>query len=291
MLEFQLTDDTPLIREGITCYRCDSSVQVGESEETVSHCFCEFECEEPLIQFASDKEREKDYFLLYYESSDEDLETIYKINETTLEDGTHGEAIEDGFLVDFTKIYNTLGGGIYTLTMEVTEWGVEFEKKYGKFKVAPFNIKRADGTVKIEAIQNGEIEKSFNFKGNNVPFSLRIPGILTDKTYVYELLDTPDNKRRDRQIHDRFWNEYNLIFNLNKYNFAELIFENMLIGSELYISDYSLENQHRENPFNRIPLRLVETESEHIKKTNTTQYTVKLKDAIRDGVKHPYIKK
>ena len=82
-----------------------------------------------------------------------------------------------------------------------------------------------------------------------------------------------------------------LIFNLNKYNFAELIFENMLIGSELYISDYSLENQHRENPFNRIPLRLVETESEHIKKTNTTQYTVKLKDAIRDGVKHPYIKK
>ncbi len=289
MLEFQLPNTTTLIREGITCFRCDASINVEDTTNEIDYCFCDVECETPLIQFASNEEREKDYFTLYYKSKDDTSTTQYFIDDTELIDGVHGVAITSGFEVDFTKIYNTLGGGDYSLKMEVTEWGATFEKVYKLFKVAPFNLLRANGTVKIEAFQSGEIEKSFNFENENVKFSLRIDGILTNKTQITELIDTPDGSRRTIQVHDRFYYEYDLIFSTNKYDFSNLVLENLIIGTTLFVSDYNLQNQTRKEPFNKIPLRLIETESEHIKGTNTTQYTIKLRDALQNGIKHPYI--
>ena len=289
MLEFQLPDNNPLIREGITCFKCDSTIVIQPPPQEINYCFCDVECETPLIQFASDNEREKDYFTLYHENKDESGTVKYFIGDIELVDGLHGTSINNGFEVDFTKIYNVLGGGDYSLKMVINEWGQEFEKVYKLFKVAPFNTLRADGTVKIEAFQSGEIEKSFNFKDDNVKFSLRIDGILKNKTQITELIDTPDGKNNIVQVHDRFWYEYELIFTTNKYDFANLILENLIIGTTLFVSDYNLTNQSRSEPFNSIPLRLLETESEHIENTNTTKYTVKLTDALRDGIKHPYI--
>ena len=290
MLEFQLTDDSPLIREGITCFKCDSTVTVTPLDPETDFCFCEFECEEPLLQFAGTTEREKDYFMLYYKSEDEDLEVKYFINDTEIIDDSLGKAINNGYEVDFTKVYNVLGGGDYTLKMEIKEWGVDIVQSWGLFKVAPFNQQRADGTFKIESFQTGNIEKNFNFENENVRFSLRIPGILTNKKEVYELLDTPDGNNRDVQVHDRWWNEYDLIFDSNKYNFVKLMLNNMVFGTEVFISDYSLFNQHKKEPFNRLPLRIVETESERTIGTNTTEYTIKFRDSLRNGIKHPYIK-
>jgi hypothetical protein len=263
---------------------------VKETPSLIDYCFCNVECETPLIQFAGTEEREKDYFMLYGGSKDEASTAQYFIDDIELVDGLHGTAIKNGFEVDFTKIYNVLGGGDYSLKMVVNEWGGDVEKVYKLFKVAPFNTLRADGTVKIEAFQSGEIEKSFNFENENVKFSLRIDGILTNKTQVTELIDTRDGNNNIIQVHDRFWYEYDLIFSTNKYDFANLVLENLIIGTTLLVSDYNLSNQSKNEPFNKIPLRLLETESEPIKGTNTTQYTIKLTDALRDGIKHPYIK-
>ena len=288
MLEFQLLDGNPLIREGITCFKCDSTITVSDLNPEVNFCFCKFECEEPLLAFAGTTEREKDYFTLYGKSLDENYTQTFFINDEEIVDDTYGRTIPNGYEIDFTKVFNILGGGDYTLKKEFTEWGVTQTETWGLFRVAPFNEVRADDTVKIEAYQSGSFEKGYDFENEDVRFSLRIPGALTNKTEVYELLDTPDSRWMDQQVHDRFWNEYELIFNSNKYNFVRLILENLLFGTVLYISDYGLHNQHRKLPFNRIPLRIVETDSDHLKGTNTTNYTVKLKDALRDGIKHPY---
>lgn len=288
MLDFQLPDDSPLVREGITCFRCDSSVTVPDPVPTVEHCFCKFECEEALLHFAGDTDRTKDYFTLYGKSIDPDYTQQFFINDEEIVDETLGRNIPNGFEVDFTKVFDVLGGGDYTLKKVYTEWGIEREESWGLFKVAPFNEVRADYTVKIEAFQTGSFENGFDFEDENVKFSLRIPGTLTNKQRVNELLDTPDENWRDLQVHDRFWNEYELIFDSNKYNFVKLLLDNMIYGTTFYISDYSLSNQHKQVPFNRIPLRIVETQSEHIKDSNTTNYIVKFKDALRDGIKHPF---
>lgn len=291
MVIIQIDDTNHLDRDGITCYKADATVTITQPAETLDFCFCDFECEDYLLAFAGDTEREKDDFLLYYKSKDENLEVVYKINDIELVDVTHGEAITNGFRVDFTKIFNTLGGGDYTLKMEITEFGSEFTKSYGKFRVCPFDTFRADGTVKIEAYQNGNIESGFDYENDNVKFSLRIYGILTNKTKVNLYKDTPTNSRESIQVHNRWWYEYDLIFDSNKYNFVKLILDNMLVGSKLFISDYNLANMTKDEPFNKIQLIEKETNSEHVKNTNTTRYTVKLEDAIKNNVKHPYIQR
>jgi len=289
MLEFEISDSNITTREGITCLKCDSSITVEPPVEKVDFCFCNLECESPLLVFAGDTDREKDFFTLYHKSKDESAIIQFFINKIELVDVTHGKSIPNGFEVDFTKIFNTLGGGDYTLKKVVTEWAVETVTEWGLFRVAPFDLSRADGTVKIEAFQTGNFENGFDFENENVKFSLRIDGTLTNKNEVLELLDTPDGRRNDIQVHDRFWNEYDLIFDSNKYGFMKLLLKNMLFGTQLFVSDYSLSNQHKEIPFNRVPLRLVETDSDHIKGTNTTSYSVKLRDSLRNGVKHPFI--
>lgn len=289
MLDFNFPFVDTISRNGITCFKCDSSVDVGAVNPNIDYCFCQFECEDPLIQFAGNEEREKDYFTLYHKSLDEQSTVNFFINDIALLDGIHGKSIPNGFEVDFTKIYDVLGGGDYTLKSEVVEFSIDRTKTWGKFRVVPFNLQRANGTFKMESFQTGSIENSFDFENENVKFSLRLNGILTNKTRVVELLDTPSSRRKDVQVHDRWWYEYDLIFDSNKYDFVSLIFDNMAVGTEIFISDYNLENQTKSTPYNKIPLRLIESESEHIKGTNTTKYTVKFRDSLRNGIKHPFI--
>ena len=294
MLVFDLGDANPAIREGITCFICDSTISVTEQGPTLSTCFCDFECESPLLAFADDSdgatERTKDYFTLYYKSKDTTAIITFFIGDVELIDGTHGQAIPNGFIIDFTKIFTVLGGGQYTLNTIITgEFGITFTKSYGKFLVAPFSEERADGTVKIKSIQNGNIESGFDFGNENVTFYLRVNGIFGDKQKVNEFIKTPNGTRQDVQVHDRWWYEYAFEFGTNKYDFANLILDNMLAGDEVYFSDYNLVNMTKEKPFNNILVREVETETEHIAGTNSTTYTVKLEDALKNNIKHPYI--
>jgi len=295
MLVFDLVNSSPALREGITCFKCDSTISSSPPEDELTTCFCDFECETNLLAFADTSlnatDRTKDYFTLYYKSKDETAIIGFKIGETVLIDGTHGESISNGFIVDFTKIFTELGGGAYNLFIEVTgEFGFDFVKTFGKFQVCPFSELRADGTVKIKSIQNGNIESGFDYGNENVPFHLRIDGVFGNKQKVNEFIKTPNRSRVDVQVHDRWWYEYEFIFDSNKYTFVNLILNNLLAGDEVYFSDYNLANMTRETPFNNIMVRETETETDHVKGTNTSNYVVKLEDALKNNIKHPYIK-
>jgi len=302
MLIFDLPNTSPANREGITCYKCDSTISFTPPEDALSTCFCDFECETNLLAFAdsspSATDRTKDYFTLYYKSKDETAVISFNINGNDLIDGDHGVALftdetetdQVGFIVDFTKIFTTFGGNQYTLNIVVTnEFGATFTRSYGKFQVCEFSELRADGTVKIKSIQNGSIESGFDYANENVPFYLRIEGFFGNKQKINEFIKTPNGSRVDVQVHDRWWYEYEFIFDSNKYNFIDLILDNLLSGDEVYFSDYNLLNATRDVPYNNIMVRESETDAEHITGTNTSVYTVKLEDALKNNIKHPYI--
>lgn len=288
MLEFELPNTSPLLREGITCKLETSRVQIEDLIEAIDYCFCSFECEENLLAFAGVKEREKDFFTLYYKSKDESATINFFIDDIQLVNDTYGEVIDNGYIVDFTKVFNELGGGLYTLKIEITEFGNTFEKTYGKFEVAPYNQERADGTVRLLSIQSGNIESSFDFGREGVPFMLRFPGILTNRQKVDELKQNQNSNRVEIQVHDRWWYEYELILETNRQKFANFILNTLLPGTELYVSDYNLTNETREEPYNNIRVRQVETSIEHIKGTNTSVYVIKLEDGIKRNIKHPF---
>ena len=289
MLDFQLLDTDPLLREGITCKFGGAKVTVSPVGIKSDFCFCNFECSENLIAFAGTTKREKDYFTLYHKSQDDDAVVEFLINDIPLVDGTHGEAISSGFIVDFTKIFNEMGGGSYLLKISINEFGVLSESTYGNFDVMPFSEDMADGTVKIEGFQSGHIESSYNFENELVPFSIRLFGILGNENKVEESVITPDNDRIDIQAHERWFYEYELIFESNNHQLSRFFLDIIMPSTKLFFSDYNLSNMTKEVPFDQLQLRGKETESEHIKGTNTTVYTISLEEAVKNNVKHPYV--
>ena len=289
MLEFQLLDPDPLLREGVTCKFEGIKINVPDPVFSSDFCFCDFECDSNLIAFAGTIDREKDYFTLYHNSKDPDATVQFFINDTELVDVIHGTAISNGFIVDFTKIFSVLGGGSYLLKTTISEFGSDLELSYGKFDVMPFSELMAEGTVKIESFQNGSIESYYDFGNENVPFSIRVFGILGNENKVKTSIITPNNSREDIQAHERWHYEYECIFTSNKHGLSRFILDIMMSSDKILFSDYNKSNMTTDKPFNKLHLREVETETEHILGTNTTKYTLSLEESIKNNVKHPYL--
>jgi hypothetical protein len=152
MIDIQVTNTTNLVRNAITCLLDKTTKFIKSINDGLDFCFCQFECEQNLLVFAGANERENDLFTLYYKSQDDTATVKYFINEIEITDDTYGKIIQNGYVVDFGKVYSQLGGGIYTLKTEIEQFGETQEIKYGKFKLARFNILRANGTVKIALI-------------------------------------------------------------------------------------------------------------------------------------------
>lgn len=284
MLRFQLPDLRPLQREGITCKLEAESIDVTNEPFELDFCFCGFECEDYLKVFSGVTEREKDFFTLYHKSLDESATVEFTINDIVLEDETHGETIPNGFTVDWTKIANTLGHGVYSLTTTINEFGAEKIRTVGEFRLMPFRLEDAHGTVKIKTIHNGDLESRYNFDCENVPFEIRLPAIFGNRTRVDEFEDFSNRNRDTEQIHDRWWYEYSLDFTMKNKALLDLLINQYLSGEIIEISDYQIFNHVT---YDKLRVRLRETDIEEEQGTNYATYSIKFEDYNKDKIKHP----
>lgn len=289
MLEFQLPDPRPITSEGITCKLEDARVNVLDVPFVSDFCFCEFSCEKDLLAFAGTSKRERDFYTLYYENRDNDGSTEFFIIkngvETELVDGVHGRAIENGFIIEFTDIFNTLGSGRYSTRIDVLEFGVERIRTFQYFQVMPFNDLAADGTVRIESLQNGEIEGQFTY--NNVPFSIRVYGKLGDRQESFETIKNDTNNRIKEQVHTRNHFEYSLEINTVQHDFMIDILKNYSIGNVVTISDYNIRNQ---DVYDQLQLTRTDEAAtiDNDSQSRYAKYTIKFQDYIQNNIKRPF---
>ena len=247
MLVFNEPNTTVIPTEGIACHGCFGSVSLPPEQLELDYCFCLFECETEYKVFSGVNSREKDYFTFYYNSKDENATNTFTLlkgsDEYPLTDSTYGEIIAYGYELDWTKVANELGHGVYTLKEEISQFGRTTTRKYGKFRLLPFSLDVADGTVKIESYQSGKLENSFDFcEDSEVRFSFRVKGYFGNEKQKTETSRYVTAGRVDTNIQTRIYNEYELIFNTSDHKIARLISENMILGSRLYISDYNVLN-------------------------------------------------
>lgn len=294
MLEFQLPDDRPLLREGITCKLEGESIPIQPEDFVSDFCFCEFVCERPLIAFGGVTERERDRYTLYYQNRDEEEGTLrffgeYNGIEFELEDGVHGQSIDHGFIVDFHLILTNVGNGKYSFRINILEFGIEKVRNFKYFEVVAFNDILADGTVKIESIQNGRIESQFIY--NEVPFSIRMYGKLHDRQEIFESIQNDTNNRRVEEIHTRTHFKYSLEIDCNsvsEHRFVNDLLINYSITDQILISDYNLaRNQY---VYNKLPvIRVNESANiENSKESQYAKYTIAVEDSIQNNIKRPF---
>lgn len=289
MLEFQLPDDRPLLVEGITCKLTGGKLSIPEGPFISDFCFCEFVCETPLLAFAGVTEREKDFYTLYYQNTDLEGSTAFFIvdngTDIELEDGVHGTAIDHGFIVDFTEIFNRLGHGKYSFRIDINQFGSNFFREYKYFQVTQFDDILADGTVKIESVQNGEIESQFSY--NNVPFSIRVYGKFGDMQEKYDAINNDTYSRLVEQVHVRTFFEYSLEINTNQHDFMLDVIKNYSLGSTILISDYNIRNQFVHNKVS-VTRSNEAIQIENQKESRYGKYVIKFQEAIQDNIKHPF---
>jgi hypothetical protein len=196
------------------------------------------------------------------------LVELSTMTEYLLNDATYGEFQDFGgiqpdlsyYIVDWRKVLTVLGEGNYQIKKELTIAGIVIPPSFSNtFTLKPFSIENADLTVRIDCIQNGTlVRKNVNFKGTNYRTSLRVRGFFgrAERTIEEDILFKRDYDTQ--QVSMNIPIEYKFQGLNLPICITDELFDFVLFGNELFISDYNKNNHNYE--YELIPVRLQDNE-------------------------------
>lgn len=203
--------------------------------------------------------------------------------QATLDDDTYGTLFDGfpegndeqqlyyGYLVNWTEVFNALGGGTYFVKAKLNILGEEYEIDSRYFNLMGYSDVAADNTVKIESTQNGNIlGNEFDFTGLEWKQYLRILGRFGNPTPQYETDRYVDENQQFRQIKDRMSRQWTLATGLIGYEAAEKLLYNKLLANEILITDYSI---YAEAIWRKVNVRLEDVDKSEIFNYPRKRYT------------------
>lgn len=192
-----------------------------------------------------------------------------------------------GFLLDFQKVLVAHGSGVYQIESVINQLGQDTTKLSRKFQLLPFTEEAADGTVKIETFQNGNIRNiGVDYTGINWKQSVRIKGKFGDKQPLLEINNYVDSSYKKQQIVTVVNTEWTLETNLLTNGVSdELIYDN-LTGNDIFITDYNLLNNSI--TYKRVSTSLQDIEANHKENNTKSTYNFIFGDRLENNRKTNY---
>ena len=186
------------------------------------------------------------------------------------------------FIVEWRKVLDVLGSGLYRVEKSMIIGGLAFSQMSNTFTLEPFNNTLADKTIRIDSKLDGElVHLDTNFKGSGFETSIRLKGFFGRRNPTY----TQDNiVKRDYsivQISMSQDNEHELQTNLIPECITGEVYDFILFGDELRISDYNLINHSY-----KYILYEVELSSNKGAKYYTTNRDSKINLIFKDRIKN-----
>lgn len=227
--------------------------KVVNAEIPLSVCRCDCGCEVKFKAFAGDSERTSDYSSFIFQRILESdtcefwlikngVEILQVVNNDLGEFYDFGWLANSelkGIVLHWSLVYASYGYGEYRIKMKYTVAGQEIEEESDVFECMLYSDDRADGTVRIETIQNGGIESSLDYTGTNWKQSWRINGMFGEKTPSFETDNYLNSQREISQIQDSIKNIYTLETELLPSNVLNAITYNGILSNKIWISDYN----------------------------------------------------
>ena len=102
-----------------------------------------------------------------------------------------------------------------------------------------FDTQKAKSTIKIQWVQDGRIEDSFDFSEKNQKFEIRIQSFLKKKLPTYEKLGFENSQREYIQIQDKIYQNYEMVSYPLPIEVINIIFFQISLANEIYITDYN----------------------------------------------------
>lgn len=271
-----------------------------------SFCGCDYWCEyeEPVFADTGNDDFKKDTssFLVGKVTATDTVEIkLYRegVLVATITDSTYGtyystftaQPLYVGWIADWSAIFTAFSGGQYQVIITCTTGGVDTDMESRKFRLMRFDEYCANGTVKIESYQSGNIVSSdFDFTdlvSGGWSSSIRVLGRFGNKRptiEVDEFLNTSYQSVQNRTVVNF---EYSLDTKYMPINLLVDMASMELIGNELHITDYSLMNPFK---YNRIPVvtqAFEEVENQEAV-NGESRYVVSFTDRTPNTIKRNY---
>ena len=280
MITIQLTDSAPQpFESGLATKLKGESLPTITPRQTNDFCYCEVECEYVGNVFAEvggeDYKNDKSQFLFRrFVASDtvaielwrngekiEDLNTnAYGTFFNGFPNGTAEQQLYVGYLVEWEEVYAVYGGGEYQIKAELTIIGVASTFESELFRLMGYSDKAADGTVRIETVQNGNIMSSvFDFTGLEWYQSVRMRGNFYEESEEFEKIVYKTQEYRQEQVQDKIIENWTLQADFIPRSVSEFLTKNAVLSNSFNVTDYNLLNEKI--------LREIEVYPESIEKT------------------------
>lgn len=154
------------------------------------------------------------------------------------------------FVIDWDLVQQAFGYGLYVVRTVKVSLGETYTYDSWKFNVVEYNPQRANGSVRVEWYQSGNILSGYDLTGIGWGQSLRIDGFFGFKTPELELTKYQDVGRKVKQIQAKINNTYSLDTQLLPSHIYEIINEDLILANNVYITDYNLMNHQLFRRFN-----------------------------------------
>ena len=264
-------------------------------------CGCDFSC--PYVEkvFADDgaDDYKKDYSDFLFKkvvASDTITLELYKgsVKVADLNNNDYGtyyatfieQPLYIGYVVDWTLIFNSFGGGNYTVRANTTILGNASTSTSRIFKLNKFYPDLAHRTVRLKSIQNGNIFRSeFDFTGLNWTTYLRVNGTFGDKSPTLEEDKYFNSSYVNTQNREQIVNEYSLRCDLIPQSVANIVSENQALANEFFVTDYNLKS---EIAYRDVPVSINSIETTHFDDNSRLNYLIVLRDRTQNLIKRNF---
>jgi len=190
--------------------------------------------------------------------------------------GSAEQQLYVGYLLEWLLVYNAFGAGTYTVVTNLNIIGVASTVTSREFNLTLYNDILANGTVRIETTQNGNIfGNQFDFTDLNWYQSLRLPAIFGNPTPIFETTDYMTSTHKRVQNKAKMGREWTLNTKLISWQVVEKLIYNKMLGNEILVTDYQIK---AESIWRRIPVFMQEVEKPELRNNPKRRYNIKFTD-------------
>jgi hypothetical protein len=260
MILTQITAGKQMILGGISCRTPSTVISLPTQEDVVCSCdFASYTCDYEELAFAYPADESDSYrndlksilITLVDKSGTYEFFLVKDDIEYAVTDDTYGKLFDLGFnesqplkvgyRFDWLKVYNILGGGIYTIRIKQTNFTSVVTTDSHNIRVMPFSELAAQDTVRIETYNKGvfldgeDYEGSTSWRQQN-----RIAGSFGNEQQQNEILRLKDGNYSDYDVQTDFYYQYTLETHLLPSSIADLILNNDTKTDIIYINNYDV---------------------------------------------------
>ena len=147
------------------------------------------------------------------------------------------------YIVQWRKVLAVLGEGLYRIEKNITIAGLNFPQMSNTFTLEKFSNEAADKTIRIDAKMAGTlVHLDVDFKGSDFETSMRTRGFFGRRNPKYKQDNLVKRNYDTVQISMSQENEYQMQAGLVPECITAEIYDFILFGNELFLSDYNLIN-------------------------------------------------